>query len=113
MTKKLGNWGETVAGQYLMANGFVVVTNNYTTRFGEIDIVAQKDGRLVAVEVKTRTSDAFGSGAAAVTPTKLQRIQATISQFLVDKDLDCEVGLMVLVVDRSGRVEVVDEIWLS
>lgn len=113
MTKKLGNWGEAVAGQYLLDSGFVLLANNYTTRFGEIDIVAQKDGRLVAVEVKTRTSDAFGSGAEAVTSTKLKRIQATVSQFLVEKDLDCEVGMMVIVVDRSGRVEVVDEIWLS
>ena len=113
MTKRLGNWGEAIASRYLEDRGFVVLARNYSSRFGELDIVAKKDGRLVAVEVKTRTSDRFGSGAEAVTPIKLQRIQTTLLQFLEENGMDGEVGVMVLTIDGSGQVEPIDEIWLS
>ena len=72
---ELGRWGETVAGDFLVANGYDVLDRGWRCRFGEIDIVA-REGRTVAfVEVKTRTGDGFGGLEHAVTPQKIRRIR--------------------------------------
>lgn len=56
MKHKTGKIGEQYAAEYLQKNGYKIVHQNLYTRFGEIDIVAYKDRRLVFVEVKTRKS---------------------------------------------------------
>ena len=50
---EIGKIGENITKTFLMKHGFKVVTSNYRTRFGEIDIIAQKDNRLRFVEVKS------------------------------------------------------------
>jgi putative endonuclease len=50
---EIGKIGENITRTFLMKHGFSVVTTNYRTRFGEIDIVAQKDNCLRFVEVKS------------------------------------------------------------
>jgi putative endonuclease len=55
----IGRWGEEMASQYLIAKGYALLAHNIHSPHGEIDIVASKDGLLVFVEVKTRSSHAF------------------------------------------------------
>jgi putative endonuclease len=50
---EIGKIGENITRTFLMKHGFKVKTTNYRTRFGEIDIIAQKDNRLHFVEVKS------------------------------------------------------------
>jgi putative endonuclease len=66
----LGRWGEEAAAQYLQANGYIVRARNLHTAHGELDIIAEKDGLLVFVEVKTRSSHSFAYPEASVTPRK-------------------------------------------
>ena len=73
--KQIGDIGEKIAADYLLDKGYQLVDNNYTTRYGELDLVALEGGNPVFVEVKTRTSAAFGTPEASVTPAKLERIQ--------------------------------------
>lgn len=59
MTKhnqRVGAWGEETAAVWLAGNGYEVKRRNVRTPYGEIDIVAQKAGILVFVEVKTLTT---------------------------------------------------------
>jgi len=70
----LGRRGETLAAEYLTASGFRVVERNWRCPVGEIDIVAYEGSTLVIVEVKTRTTDAFGHPFEAITPAKLRRL---------------------------------------
>ncbi len=51
--KQIGNNGEDRAAEYLEAKGFSIISRNYRTKRGEIDIICQKDMLLVFVEVKT------------------------------------------------------------
>ena len=51
----LGKEGEDLAGDYLTANGFRILEERFRTRFGEIDIIASKQGEFFFVEVKTRS----------------------------------------------------------
>jgi putative endonuclease len=66
----LGRWGEETAVRHLQLRGYTILARNLRTRHGELDIVAQKDEALVFVEVKMRSSNAFGFPEEAVTPRK-------------------------------------------
>ena len=70
----LGRRGEEIAAAYLVTAGFRVLARNWRCPVGEIDIVAHEGPTLVVVEVKTRTTDAFGHPFEAVTPAKLRRL---------------------------------------
>ncbi|AMB58191.1 YraN family protein [Microterricola viridarii] len=72
--QRLGRFGEQQAVRYLESTGYRVLERNWRCKHGEIDIVAAQDGRLVFVEVKTRTSDAFGHPFEAITAAKLRRM---------------------------------------
>jgi putative endonuclease len=74
LKKLLGREGEDLAARFLMKQGYRILERNYSTRTGEIDLIALHDGALVFVEVKTRTSDAFGAPELAVNPRKQQRM---------------------------------------
>ena len=87
MTKKrlaLGALGEELAAEWYLANGYEVVDRNWRCREGEIDIVLRKNRTIVFCEVKTRTSDAFGLPAEAVTHEKRQRLRHLASKWLDD-----------------------------
>lgn len=70
----LGQEGEEVAAKYLLTHGFEILTRNYRTRLGEIDIIAKEKKTIVFVEVKTRTRIDFGYPAEFVTRSKQQKL---------------------------------------
>ena len=73
--------GEDIACEYLKKIGFKIIERNFRKGYGEIDIIAieqTKDGKiLVFVEVKTRTSNYFGTPLEAITYWKLKEIIKT------------------------------------
>lgn len=75
LTGGLGARGERAAARYLRRSGYRILARNYKVRGGEADLVAEKDGLLVVVEVKTRSSGGAGAAVAAVTPTKARRVR--------------------------------------
>jgi len=62
--------------------GYRVVARNWRCRAGELDLVLRRGGMVVFCEVKTRTSDAFGLPAEAVTRQKQQRIRVLAARWL-------------------------------
>ena len=77
-----GAWGEAVAAAYLRKKGYRIVKQNFSTRFGEIDLIVQDARYIVFVEVKTRKSDRFGAAREAVDLHKQRRLIATAEQWL-------------------------------
>ena len=73
--RALGSYGENLTARWYEAHGYVVVDRNWRCREGEIDLVLTRARLLVFCEVKTRSSDAYGSPAAAVTPVKQARLR--------------------------------------
>ena len=67
-----GRMGEDAAVLYLKKQGYKILEQNYRTKSGEIDIIAKDGEDLVFVEVKTRSSEQFGTPAEAVTYYKKQ-----------------------------------------
>ncbi len=78
----LGRWGEDAAAQYLTANGYTILARNIHSAHGEIDIVASKDGLLVFVEVKTRSSHAFAYPEDSVTRRKQAYLLSAAEAYL-------------------------------
>ncbi len=74
LKKILGKQGEDRAARFLAKQGYKILERNYRTPSGEIDLIALHEGAVVFVEVKTRTSDAFGAPELAVTPQKQRRM---------------------------------------
>ncbi|OHT80008.1 YraN family protein [Mycobacteroides saopaulense] len=72
---QIGIRGEDLAAGYLSGDGFTILDRNWRCRYGEIDIIAADGEMLIFVEVKTRTGQAFGSPAEAVTYAKLRRLR--------------------------------------
>ncbi|MFC1618285.1 YraN family protein [Patescibacteria group bacterium] len=84
MSKKIGNLGEQIALEFLRKRGYKFVAQNFRYhRYGEIDLIVEKDRLLHFVEVKTRTNQNFGSGADAVDDYKLNKIFSAIEVFLL------------------------------
>lgn len=71
----LGKRGEELATAYLVGAGFSIVERNWRCRQGEIDIIARDGDETVFVEVKTRSSVAFGHPLEAITAAKLARLR--------------------------------------
>lgn len=86
-TALTGAYGEVVTGRYLRDNGYEILTANYRTRLGEIDIIAA-DRRFIAfVEVKTRADDGLTRAADAVDYGKRKRIIATANSYLAKNNI--------------------------
>ena len=77
--------GEVVARRYLENKGYKILATNYTTKAGEIDIIARDNGVIVFVEVKARTRADFGQPIEAVTPMKVRKIVTVAKQYLLSQ----------------------------
>ena len=70
----LGERGEGLAVGFLLENGYKIITKNFRTRIGEIDIIARDNKTLVFVEVKTRESLEYGRPFESVNKHKRRKI---------------------------------------
>jgi len=83
----IGKRGETLAISFLKKNGYRIIESNFRCRYGEIDIIAQ-DGKTVAfIEVKTKTSNRFGSPTQAVDSRKQRQVSKTALAYISQKRL--------------------------
>ena len=105
-TKKIGAWGETLACDYLIRQGYEIVSRNVFTEYGEIDIVARRADRIHMVEVKTRRTDAFGRPEEAVTPKKLRHMIDSAAAYLQqnpDLGQNYQIDVIAIQVQPDGK----------
>lgn len=82
----VGAYGEQVAVEHLLGQGWVVLDRNWRCRFGELDVVARDGACLVAVEVKTRRSDACGHPLESITRARVARLRRLVGHWLAAHD---------------------------
>ena len=82
LKQKFGKFGEALAVKYLKKQGYEILCVNYRTPLGEIDIIAKDKDTIVFVEVKSRSSSAYGSPKDAVTREKQRRISKNALHYL-------------------------------
>ena len=138
-TQKTGEIGENIAVKFLMKHNFLILDRNYTKKWGEIDIIAEKSNKLYFIEVKSVARETLSSvnrDLPALSnreqtgtldeykpednmhPWKLKRMARTIQTYLLSKNLDekeWQVDLLVVFLnlkDKNARVKVVSDIIL-
>jgi len=82
-----GRKGERIACRFLMKLGFDILARRYRSRSGELDLIAYEGDTLVFIEVKTRSSAAFGEPWEFVDWQKQQILRRTAEGFIADHDL--------------------------
>ncbi len=80
--QRLGQWGEALVARDLETKGWTILERNYRCRFGELDIVAAREGVLAFVEVKLRRGSSFAPARAFVTADKQRRLRAAAELYL-------------------------------
>ena len=109
----LGRAGEDLAAAWYEEHGYEVLERNWRRREGEVDLIARTGRTVVFCEVKTRTSDAFGTGAEAVVPAKQRRIRRLAARWLAELTPASGRALVDLRFDvvsvTAGEVDVVED----
>jgi putative endonuclease len=107
--QKLGAHGERRAAKRYEEAGYAVVARNWRCNEGELDLVLRRDDLLVFAEVKTRSSDAFGVPAEAVTPTKQRRIRRLAQRYCADTGQRARRLRFDVVSILRGQVEIIED----
>ena len=104
---ELGKKGEEFAIDFLVKAGYKILEKNYRYRKAEVDLIVQKNKTLIAVEIKTRSSDFFGNPALFLKTKQQQRIVEAINYYVKHNNLDVEVRFDVIsIVKKKGRFEI-------
>jgi putative endonuclease len=104
---ELGRAGEKAAADLLKARGYEMVGAGFLARRGELDLICRRGDQLVVVEVKTRTSDAFGTPIEAVGSRKRRALMAAAAEYraLAEWRGPIRYALVGLTVRRGGGFE--------
>lgn len=94
----MGRTGEEEAARFLIGKGYTLLYRNYRTKLGEIDIICKTGDTIVFVEVRTKRTVRFGTGAESVQWSKQNKIRLVAQHFLAHKGM----------LDRPIRFDVID-----
>jgi len=99
----LGSWAESLAEDFLRRKGYQLIARHFTSRWGELDLVVQDGEMIVAVEVRLRRSDKFGSAAESIGVKKLTALRLATEDFLVQREwTDRPVRIDVVAIDETA-----------
>lgn len=104
----LGKLGEEYAFEQLKKMGYRILCQNYRSPAGELDIVAEQDGSLVFIEVRTKTSHRFGTPAESITRKKQEKLRQMARIYISSNRLfgkPCRFDVVCVEVDRAGKCE--------
>ena len=107
--RNTGRRGENLAGRYLVSRRYTILERNYRTPFGEIDIVAERDGVTVFLEIKTRISEKAGPPLASITAAKQRHMIRSCQYYLLKHDLadtPCRIDAISVNLDQDCRLKV-------
>ena len=90
---RTGARGEAIARRYLRQRGYRIVDLNWSSVYGELDIVAEQDGELTFVEVKTRRAANTDAALEGVTAAKRERVLKAVYRYLHEKQLDARTAV--------------------
>ena len=104
---ELGRAGERAAADLLRSRGYQVVGAGFLARRGELDLVCRRGNELIVVEVKTRTSDAFGTPLEAVGQRKRRALMAAAAEYraLAEWRGPIRYAVVGVMVQPDGRLE--------
>ncbi len=115
--REKGQQGEAHIRTRMEREGYRLRHQNYRLRGGELDLVLEKDGRIVFIEVKTRSNAAFGGPFDSMTPKKMRHLRRAAAFYLQTyrlEDREVEFWAAAVYLDADGTVtgeEIVKDIY--
>ena len=112
--KRLGDTGEKLARDFLKNKGYRIRETNFRCRYGEIDIIAQKKDCIVFIEVRTKTTSAFGTPEESITAAKREKLVSTALAYLqihADPFARWRIDFIAIELDQKGktsRIELIE-----
>ncbi len=101
---ELGAAGEKAAEIFLKEKGYEILASNWRFGSDEIDIIAKHNGFLVIVEVKTRSTNAFGEPEIAVTKQKQKFLIRATQNYIMQKNINEETRFDIIsIVSKNGK----------
>ncbi|MDO3693975.1 YraN family protein [Wenyingzhuangia sp. chi5] len=106
----LGNLGETLANEYLIKQGYTILDKNWRYLKAEIDIIALKENTLAIVEVKTRSTDFFGSPEEFITKSKIKMLITAADAYVQKRNLNVDVRFDVIAIVKNKKETTIEHI---
>lgn len=122
----MGNLGEDSVCNHLRRNGYKVVERNYLKKWGEIDIIAEKDNIIHFYEVKTVSREIVDIGKASVTHEtwrpedninnlKLKKLHRAIQTWIGENEYggDWQINAIIVALDRNslrGTIKIIEDV---
>ena len=104
--QQFGQKSEALAVEVLKSEGYAIITTNWHCALGELDIVAQKDGVLVFVEVRSRHSHTTETALSSIDNKKRKKLYGAALTYLAEHDLGdaaWRIDVIAIAMPRSGR----------
>jgi putative endonuclease len=101
MTTNKGKEGELIASNYLKNKGYNIIQNNFTSKFGEIDIIAEKDGTIIFIEVKLRQGKSYEGATGAVHYNKIKKLIKTAKYWIALKNEEVSCRFDVIAIENN------------
>jgi putative endonuclease len=112
--QRIGRWGEQIAKEYLEKHGLKTLDQNVRTPFGELDLIACTEDTLVFIEVKTRTSAAFGFPEAAVDLQKKEHLVHCAEAYLqMHPEIQKDWRIDVIAIQKKSTQETPEIEWFE
>lgn len=102
----VGSFGQNIAVEFLKKKHYIILKENFYTREGEIDIIAEHEGQIVFIEVKTRLSEKFGLPEDAVNNDKKNKMQQAAMEYWQQKQINNDnyrFDLVAIQIDKLNK----------
>jgi putative endonuclease len=116
----IGNLGEDIGCKFLVKHGFAIKDRNYRKKWGELDIIAEKDNLLHFIEVKTVSHITEHNPEENVHPWKQKRLSRAIQTYLLEKkiseDIEWQIDIMAIFLDfntRKAKIRITENVILG
>ena len=100
-----------MAAEFLSRLGYRVIGSGFLARRGEVDLVCRRGERLVLVEVKTRSSDAFGTPAEAVGARKRRALRAAAAEYRALAGWRGPIDFAVVAIQGDSEPELIEDLF--
>jgi len=111
-----GKWGEEVAADYLMKQGYCILERDWKSGHRDIDLIARQNDTIVFIEVKTRRNRLFAEPEQAVDWRKRKNLRAAINHYVKYRRIDLPIRFDIITVigyqGTAPEINHLQDIWL-
>lgn len=112
-TRETGKFAEDLACRYLQKQGMTLLSRNFNSRYGEIDLVMQDTDSLVFVEVRYRNTHGLVDGIASVNTGKQQKLIRTAQYYLQQNKVGIDTNARFDIISVTHKHNQPEISWLK